>query len=106
MRPIHRQSIPVSAPESGLKSAGLSGARALTRLILLLLENLGSRDRSRVRSALDRHEFENDRGRRPGPSMLSAEIQGLWQSLPEAYAAAGLASLAETPRSAPAPEPV
>ncbi len=92
MRPIHRHSHSLP-PESVLRSAGLSGARALTRLIVLLLENLGSRERSRVRSALDRHEGALERGTRVDPSMLSAEIHGLWQSLPEAYAAAGLGSL-------------
>ncbi len=93
MRPIQRHSSPIVPSESALRSAGLSGARALTRLIVLLLDNLGSRERSRVRSALDRHESGFQRDLRMDPSVLSAEIHGLWQSLPEAYAAAGLGSL-------------
>ncbi len=95
MRPIHRHSSPLVVSESAFRSAGLSGARALTRLIVLLLENLGSRDRSRVRSALDRQDGAIERGGRIDPSMLSAEIRGLWHSLPEAYAAAGLGTLTE-----------
>ena len=92
---------PIPPPIRGLRSAGLSGARALTRLILLLLENLGSRDRHRLRSALERHE--GSFGRDADPSMMSTEIHASWQTLPEAYAAAGLADLAAQAARAASP---
>jgi S-DNA-T family DNA segregation ATPase FtsK/SpoIIIE len=95
MRPNHRQDSPPAsrsvgrrpANESSLRSAGLSGARALTRLILLLLENLGTIDRDRVRVALERQNQQNRRDR--DPNRLHVGYEGSWETLPEAYPPAG-----------------
>ena len=90
MRPNHRQDSSSASRsvgrrptnESSLRSAGLSGARALTRLILLVLENLGTIDRDKVRVALERQDRQ---ARDRDPNQLHVRYEGSWEPVPEAY---------------------
>ena len=95
MRPNHRQDSHYAsrnvgrhpASETSLRSAGLSGARALTRLILQLLENLGTIDRDRLRVALERQSQFNRRDH--DPNQLHMGFQASWETSPEAYQPTG-----------------
>ena len=114
MRPSTSRAMPVQSRERRLREAGLSGARALTRLIVALIENLGAHDKAGQARAqgwphgTTRTAF--------GPTPLGTEIERLMAtpapSSPAVHARDAITGLpfyvddfaAPVPRG-PAPEP-
>ncbi len=106
MRSSSSRAVPVAPRETRIREAGLSGARALSRLLVALIESLGQHDKAGRRSPGDwphgtmRSAF--------GPTPLGAEIERVTAAARPAAvhaprdAVTGLPPQAAEPRPAPA----
>ena len=73
MRSSSSRAVPVSSRETRIREAGLSGARALTRLLVALIESLGQHDKAGRRST---GEWPHGTMRSAfGPTPLGIEIE-------------------------------
>jgi S-DNA-T family DNA segregation ATPase FtsK/SpoIIIE len=95
MRSSHSRAVPVQSREKRLREAGLSGARALTRLLVALIENIGQQDKmGRREDPSWAQPSESDRNPPPrnwphgttrtafGPTPIGAEIERLMTAQP------------------------
>ena len=95
MRSSSSRAVPVSTRETRLREAGLSGARALSRLLVALIESLGQHDKAGRRPV---GEWPHGTMRSAfGPTPLGAEIERM---MGEAPASAHRAPAARVPRDA------
>ncbi len=80
MRSSSSRAVPVSPRETRIREAGLSGARALTRLLVALIESLGQHDKAGRRPA---GEWPHGTMRSAfGPTPLGAEIERVTAAVP------------------------
>ncbi len=82
MRSSHSRAVPLQTREARLREAGLSGARALSRLLVALIESLGAQDH------LGRRERDWPHGSRLtafGPTPLGPEIDRAMAACRSAY---------------------
>ena len=80
MRPSHSFVSPVRSRERSLREASLSGARALTRLLVAVIGNLGAQDRAGARR--EPSWPQNTRFSAVGPTPLGAEIERIMAAPP------------------------
>ena len=82
MRSSSSRAIPVLSREARIREAGLSGARALSRLLVALIESLGQHDKAGRRSA---ETWPHGTMRSAfGPTPLGAEIERVMAAPPRA----------------------
>ncbi len=112
MRSSSSRAVPVFSREARLREAGLSGARALSRLLVALIESLGQHDKAGRRPA---GEWPHGTMRSAfGPTPLGAEIERVMAAPPRAPvtthapldAVTGLPLPAAEPRRTAPPVPV
>ena len=84
MRPSPQRAAPVPTRDTRLREAGLSGARALTRLLVALIEGLGQHDKAGRRHPADWPHGSTRSAY--GPSPLGDELDRVMRARPNPVA--------------------